>query len=267
MFFSTTKLNTRRAGFPFLQRKPRAKKHLHGSSPTFVADVNKAKHGGVKKRNSGRHNPGDITITVQGSKTSVPKTLYRQNNSRHRDPEVNNPALREERLNGQAKWRHDLYKEGKRPFKRDPKAATHEGTKLYVSNLDHKVVDEDIKELFSSIGELVSSGVHFEERSGRSLGSAEAVFKNRADAGTAQRKYNGVQLDGKPMNIELIERDDRKVVLSSGLRVGGVSFGAGGATRGNVMLIKKAVLGATTQGAPRGRGSQRGYAVPCAMDI
>jgi THO complex subunit 4 len=35
-------------------------------------------------------------------------------------------------------------------------------------------------------------------------GSAEVVFVRRPDAVTAVKKYNNVQLDGKPMKIELI---------------------------------------------------------------
>lgn len=77
------------------------------------------------------------------------------------------------------------------------------GTKLYISNLDYGVSNEDIKELFSEVGDVKRCGIHY-DRSGRSKGTAEVVYSRRLDAVAAMKRYNNVQLDGKPMKIELI---------------------------------------------------------------
>ena len=58
--------------------------------------------------------------------------------------------------------------------------------------------------------------------SGRSEEAAEVVFERREDAIAAVRKYNNLQLDNKPMKIELIEGGAGKAAgsrtLSSGIR-------------------------------------------------
>ncbi|CAD6220566.1 unnamed protein product [Miscanthus lutarioriparius] len=77
------------------------------------------------------------------------------------------------------------------------------GTKLHISNLDSSVTVEDVQELFSEVGELKRYSMNY-DKDGRSKGTAEVVFARKVDALDAIKRYNGVLLDGKPMNLELI---------------------------------------------------------------
>ncbi|MCO5597614.1 hypothetical protein L7F22_051694 [Adiantum nelumboides] len=98
-------------------------------------------------------------------------------------------------------WKHDL-------FEAEPGSTSdiQAGTKVFISNLDYGVSDEDIKELFSEVGDIKWSSVQY-DRSGRSEGCAEVLYARRVDAETAVKRYQDVLLDGKPMKVEIKGRN------------------------------------------------------------
>ncbi|MCD7456773.1 hypothetical protein HAX54_033045 [Datura stramonium] len=106
----------------------------------------------------------------------------------------------------EAAWNHDMFAADQAiTFGQAAGRASsiETGTKLYISNLDYGVSNEDIKELFSEAGDLKRYAIHY-DRSGRSKGTAEVVFSRRQDALAGLKRYNNVQLDGKPMKIEIV---------------------------------------------------------------
>ncbi|KAK1264646.1 hypothetical protein QJS04_geneDACA011218 [Acorus gramineus] len=107
-----------------------------------------------------------------------------------------------------AVWQHNMYSDpmAAAPFAAAQAMSIETGTKLYISNLEYGVSNEDIKELFSEVGDLKRYSIHY-DRSGRSKGTAEIVFSREGDALAAVKRYNNVQLDGKPMKIEIVGRN------------------------------------------------------------
>jgi len=75
--------------------------------------------------------------------------------------------------------------------------------KLLISNLDFNVSEDDLKELYQTFGDTKRLVMNY-DRSGRSMGTAEIIYKNRSDAMKAMQKYNGVPLDGKAMRLEVV---------------------------------------------------------------
>ncbi|XP_024455756.1 THO complex subunit 4D isoform X2 [Populus trichocarpa] len=133
-------------------------------------------------------------------------------------------------------WQHDLLEDSIRAA---GITGLEVGTKLYVSNLDYGVTNEDIRELFAEIGDLKRFAVHY-DKNGRSTGSAEVMYTRRSDAFSALKKYNNVLLDGRPMKIEIVGANP-EVPISARVNV----TGANGKKKRTVVMMP---------GPGRGRG-------------
>ncbi|CAN0897425.1 THO complex subunit 4C [Linum grandiflorum] len=224
--------------------------------------------GGMAKRGRGSGRPfnaGKMTGPVRRGPFGV-NTRASQFAISKASSKLTQPARRVRTL----PWQHDLFEDSIRAA---GITGIEVGTKLYVSNLDHKVSNDDIRELFAEIGDLKRYAVHF-DRTGRPSGSAEVVYTRRSDAFAALKKYNNVLLDGKPMKLEVVGantdapisarvnvsgvngRPKRTVVMTQNRR-GGFLGGARGGRRATGRGAG-ASTGRGGGGARGGRGGGRG---------
>ncbi|KAG2184504.1 hypothetical protein INT43_000413, partial [Umbelopsis isabellina] len=109
-------------------------------------------------------------------------------------------------------WKHDLYEDanGGRGSRSIVGAASSIASRLgggagsnsiKVENLHYEVTEADVNELFQMVGPC-KARIQF-DRSGRSSGAATVKFDKPADAQTAVKKYDNVELDGRPMKITI----------------------------------------------------------------
>ena len=77
--------------------------------------------------------------------------------------------------------------------------------KLYVGNLPWSVTEDDIRGLFSPIGETLSVSLITDRETGRSRGFG-FVEMSRADAQSAMSRLNGADFHGRPLRVSEAEQ-------------------------------------------------------------
>jgi THO complex subunit 4 len=113
------------------------------------------------------------------------------------------------------------------------------GTLVVFRNLKYEVTDRDIRELALTIGEIKRGNLVLGP-GGRSSGAAEVVYVSRSDAIKAVKKFNGLTLDNRPMDVMLGEGSVAAPGKSS---VFGSALGGGGNPRFSVTLSDPALSG------------------------
>lgn len=96
------------------------------------------------------------------------------------------------------------------------------GQKLYVGNLPFSAVDENLVEIFSQCGKVVSAKVISDRETGRSKGFGFVEMSSDAEAQAAVTKFNGADFDGRAITVNEARPMEP--------RTGG--FGGGGGGRG-----------------------------------
>lgn len=119
-----------------------------------------------------------------------------------RDPETGSTRVLGEDRRGGSNGVRSGYISKRSPPRHSPTAVPE--PKILISNLHHEVNNTDIYDLFSNIGPLARALVIY-DRSGSHSGRGEVTFERYEHAVEAVKRYNGVPLDNRPLDIQLSE--------------------------------------------------------------
>ncbi|MCK6597407.1 MAG: RNA-binding protein [Bdellovibrionaceae bacterium] len=75
--------------------------------------------------------------------------------------------------------------------------------KLYVGNLPYSANDQSLMDAFSECGSVQTAKVIMDRDSGRSKGFAFVEMATDAEAESAINRFNGVDWDGRAMNVSV----------------------------------------------------------------
>lgn len=91
--------------------------------------------------------------------------------------------------------------------------------KLYVGNLPYKTTGDDLNDLFSQVGEVLSASVLEDRETGRSRGFGFVEMESREAGNEAIERFNNADYQGRNLVVnEAKPREER----------GGRGFGGGG---------------------------------------
>lgn len=83
-------------------------------------------------------------------------------------------------------------------------------TKLFIGSLAWATTDDSLKELFSSVGTVVSANVIMDRETNRSKGFGFVEMSSDEEAKAAVEQLNGKDLDGRPIVVnEARPREER----------------------------------------------------------
>ncbi|MEP7075273.1 MAG: RNA-binding protein [Acidobacteriota bacterium] len=106
-------------------------------------------------------------------------------------------------------------------------------TKLYVGNLSFQTSNQDLNELFASVGTVESANVVEDRETGRSRGFGFVEMASKDEAENAIAQLNGKEVNGRELKVnEAKPREDRGGRGNGGGGGRGGSGGGGGYGQG-----------------------------------
>jgi RNA recognition motif-containing protein len=100
--------------------------------------------------------------------------------------------------------------------------------KLFVGGLAFSTSSERLREVFGQAGTVESATVVTDRDSGQSRGFGFVEMATAAEADAAVKKFNGQQVDGRMLKVELAKPQEARGGQSRGAYGGGRSGGRGG---------------------------------------
>jgi len=94
--------------------------------------------------------------------------------------------------------------------------------KLFIGGLSFSTSDDRLRELFAQVGGVESAAVVMDRETGRSRGFGFVEMATAEEADAAVKKYNGQEVDGRTLKVELANS------AGSGGGRGGGGRGGGG---------------------------------------
>lgn len=72
---------------------------------------------------------------------------------------------------------------------------------IYVGNLDFKVTEQELNDIFSEFGQVESARIITDKYSGRSKGFGFVIMEDDSEARNAIKSLNGKDYNGRPITV------------------------------------------------------------------
>jgi len=92
------------------------------------------------------------------------------------------------------------------------------GTTIFVGNISYDTTEDQLKEVFSQVGNVVSFRLKYDHETGRAKGFGFCEYEDKETAMSARRNLNGTELNGRPLTLRSSNLTARCRTLRSSLR-------------------------------------------------
>lgn len=98
-------------------------------------------------------------------------------------------------------------------------------SRLFVGNLSYQTAERDLQDFFSEAGNITSVNLMLDKFTGKSRGFAFVEFASADDANRAVELFNGKDLDGRALTVNIARPREERAPRSGGGGGGGGRYG------------------------------------------
>lgn len=91
------------------------------------------------------------------------------------------------------------------------------GTTVFVGNISYETTEEQLRDVFSQVGNVVSFRLMYDHETGRAKGFGFAEYEDKETAMSARRNLNGAELNGRSLRVDLTESDKQSASANGAL--------------------------------------------------
>lgn len=109
------------------------------------------------------------------------------------------------------------------------------GTTVFVGNISYDTSEEELQEVFSQVGNVVSFRLLYDQNTGRAKGYGFCEYEDKETAMSARRNLNGTMVNGRPLRVDHTD-SDKQFAAANGMSLppsSGAGTGAGAGAGGN----------------------------------
>lgn len=89
------------------------------------------------------------------------------------------------------------------------------GTTVFVGNISYETTEEQLKEVFSQVGNVLSFRLMYDHDTGKAKGFGFCEYEDKETAMSARRNLNGTELNGRALRVDLTENDKQAVAAEA----------------------------------------------------
>lgn len=82
---------------------------------------------------------------------------------------------------------------------------------IYIGNISYNMTDQEIKEVFTSFGNVLSVKIIYDKQTGRSKGYAFVEMENEEDGQNAIKSLNETEIKGRNVKVNSAHKNTEKV--------------------------------------------------------